>query len=57
MSDVRWGALVTLLVLAPITVYLFRNREDSEWNRTQSYVGIFMIVVFLFVLIFDPAPR
>jgi hypothetical protein len=57
MTWERLGALWAVIVLVPIMFFLYRHREDSRWARESFWVGALLIIVMLFLFIFDPEPR
>jgi hypothetical protein len=53
----RWLVLWSLALIIPITVYIYRRREDSQWASNTWWVGLALILLMLYLLVFDPEPR
>lgn len=63
MTFERWSALCGLLLATGAAIYLFRAAEATDDSvketrmRTGAWVAVFIGLLMLYGLIFDPQPR
>jgi hypothetical protein len=63
MTPERWSYLLGLVLTAGVAIYFFRAAEMSDGAakrtrmRTNAWVAVFVGILSLYLLIFDPASR